>query len=108
MIELRTSRSSAMGSQRIRILINKGYRPRTMLETSNVLQGEPQQADLNMRRNLISHLPHPVSFRLPCGRVRFISRQSGLIGRHNAVKGQPDTSKQLIVLAPLHDLLLAR
>ena len=83
MIELRSSRSSAMGSQRVRIQISKGYRADTMLETSNVLQREPQRADLNMRRELISHLPHPV-FIFHVGTCGFISRQSALIAWHNA------------------------
>ena len=60
MIKLRSSRSSAMGSQRVRILISKGYRAHTMLETLNALQIEPQQADLNVRRELISRPPCPV------------------------------------------------
>ena len=40
--------SSAMGSQRVRILINKGYRVHTMLEISNAPQREPQLADFDM------------------------------------------------------------
>ena len=62
MIGLRSSSSSATGSQRVRILISKGYRTHTMLETSNALQREPQQADLNMRRELISHCHTHFSF----------------------------------------------
>ena len=73
MIELKSSRSSAMGSQRVRILIDKGYRAHTMVETSNALQREPQRADLNLRRERISHPPHPV-FIFHVGACRFISR----------------------------------
>ena len=58
LIELRSSRSSAMGGQRVRIPIGKVYRAHTMLETLNVLQREPQRADFNMRREL--SLPCPV------------------------------------------------
>ena len=57
MIELKSSKSSAMGSQRVRILIGKGYRAHTMVETSNALQREPQREGLNLRRELISR-PH--------------------------------------------------
>ena len=61
MIELRSSRSTAMGSQRVRLPISKGYRAYIMmLEMSNTLQREPQRADLNMRHELISCPPCPV------------------------------------------------
>ena len=83
MIELRSSQSSAMGSQRVRILICKDYRVHTMLEMSNLLQREPQRADLNMRRELISCPPCPV-FICRVGACGFISRQSALIVWHNA------------------------
>ena len=63
----------AMGSQRARILISKGYGAHTMLEMSNSLQREPQWADLNMRCELISHPPHPV-FICRVGAYGFISR----------------------------------
>ena len=54
-----------------------------MLETSNALQREPQQADLNVRRKLISRPPRPV-FIFCMGVCGLISRQSALIARHNA------------------------
>ena len=75
MIELRSSRSSAMGSQRVRIywLISKGYRAHAMLETLNSLQREPQWADLNTRHELISRLPCPL-FIWCMGMCGFISR----------------------------------
>ena len=83
MIELRSSRSSAMGSQRVRKLIDKGYRAYTMLETSNSLQRELQRADLNTRCKLISRPPRP-AFICHMGTCGFISRQSALIAWHNA------------------------
>ena len=75
--------SSAIGSQRIKILISKGYRAHMMLEMLNSQQREPQRADLNMRRELISCLPCPV-FIWCVGECRFISWQSALIAWHNA------------------------
>ena len=45
-----------MGSQRVRIVINKGYRAHMMLEMLNMLQREPQQVDLNIRCELISYM----------------------------------------------------
>ena len=81
--KLRSSQSSAMGSQRVRILISKGYRAHTMLEMSNSLQRELQQADLNTRHKLISRPPRPV-FICRVGACGFISRQSALIVWHNA------------------------
>ena len=56
-----------------------------MLETSNVLQREPQWADLNIRRELISRPPRPV-FICRVGACGFISRQSALLAWHNAFK----------------------
>ena len=85
MIELTSSRSLAMGSQRVRVLISKGCRAHTMLETSNSLQTEPQGADLNMRRELVSHSPRPV-FICHVGAGGFINRQSALIAWHNVFK----------------------
>ena len=35
-------------SQRVRILVSKGYRPYTMLETLNTLHREPQWADMDV------------------------------------------------------------
>ena len=52
---------------------DKGYRAHTMLETSNTLQREPQPADLNMRRELISCPPCPV-FIFRMGEYGFIIR----------------------------------
>ena len=71
---MRSSRSSAVGSQSVRILISKGYRAHTMLETSNSLQREPQRADLNMRREVITRPPRPV-FICHVDACGFISRQ---------------------------------
>ena len=62
---------------------DKGYRARMMLETLNLLQTEPQRADLNMRCELVSHLPRPVFICL-VGACGFISRQSALIAWRNA------------------------
>ena len=84
-IELRSSRSSAMDSQRVRILISNGCRAHAMLETSNTLQGKPQWAYLTIRHKLISCLPCPV-FICCVGVCGFISRQSVLIAWHNACK----------------------
>ena len=83
MIPLRSLWSSAMGSQRVRILRSKGYRAYKMLETLNSLQREPQQTDLNMRHKLISRLPRPV-FICCVSICMFTSRQSALIAWHNA------------------------
>ena len=49
-----------------------------MLETSNLLQREPQRADLNTRHKLISHPLHPV-FICHVGACGFISRQSAIV-----------------------------
>ena len=46
------------GSQRVRKLIGKGYRAHMMLETLNSLQREPQQADLNTRRQRLLAIHH--------------------------------------------------
>ena len=54
-----------------------------MLEMSNELQREPQRADLNIRCELSTCLPHPV-FVCHVGVCRFISRQSALIAWYNA------------------------
>ena len=54
MIELR---SLAMGSQRVRTLVSKGYRAHAMLEMLNSLERESQWVDLNTRHKLISHWP---------------------------------------------------
>ena len=53
--------------------VSKGYKAPTMLETSNPLQKEPQQAGLNMRREVISRPPRPV-FICRVGTCGFISR----------------------------------
>ena len=82
-----------MSSQRVRILIGKGYKANTMLEMLNALQREPQQADLNMRRELISCPSCPV-FICHVGACGFISRQSALIAWHNAVKRATNLSDQ--------------
>ena len=85
MIELTSSRTSAMGSpERARILISKGYRA---FETLNSLQKEPQRTDLNMRCELINRPPRPI-FICCVGTCRFISMQSALIVWHHAFKGQ--------------------
>ena len=62
-----------------------------MLETSNSLQRVPQLADLNMRREFISHLSCPV-FIWHVGACGFISWQSALIAWHNAIKAPYSTS----------------
>ena len=56
-----------------------------MLETLNMLQREPQRADLNIRCELISCPPRPV-FICRVGACEFISRQSALIAWHNSFK----------------------
>ena len=46
------------GQPKVRTLISMGYRAHT-IKTSNLLQREPQRADLNTRRELIGRLPRP-------------------------------------------------
>ena len=67
-----------VGSQRVRMLMGKGYRAREMFGTWNSLQREPQRADLNTRRELNSQPPCPV-FICHVGACGFNSRQSALI-----------------------------
>ena len=57
-VELRSSHSSAMDSQMVR-MIDKGYRAHMMLEKSNAQQREPQRAGFEYGHELISHPPHP-------------------------------------------------
>ena len=78
----------SMGSQRVRILIRAIEHIIMMLEMLNALQREPQMADLNIRRELISHSPRPI-FICCVGACGFITRRSALIAWHNAFKAQP-------------------
>ena len=59
------------------------YRAHTMFEMSNALPREPQRADLNTRRELISR-PACLVFICRLGMCGFISRQSAFIAWHNA------------------------
>ena len=88
-VELRSSQSSGMGSQRIRILIliNKGYRAHTctILEMSELAAEGASASRLEYETRTYKPSTMP-SFICHVGACGFVSRQSTLIAWHNAFK----------------------